>query len=125
MKKYYTREEIGGKEVIESEAKKVGVVRDMAFSMEGKVVLILDKFGKKGELEEAFLPFDKILKVGDVILIKSASDLEAPSIPGKICPNCKNRNPHNANYCIKCGITLPKEKRAKKKEQARRGLVRG
>lgn len=115
MRKYYTREEVTGKEVIESEAKKVGVVRDVAFSMEGKVALILDKFGEKGELEEAFLPFDKILKVGDVILIKSASDLEAPATPGKICPNCKTRNPHNANYCIKCGVTLEKERKAKKK----------
>jgi sporulation protein YlmC with PRC-barrel domain len=108
--KYYTREDLVGKEVIEAEAKKIGVVKDLAFSIEGKAALILDRIDEKGEIQEAILPFDKILKMGDVILVKSASDLEA-STPGRICPNCKSKNPINAKYCFKCGVTLQKKEK--------------
>ncbi|MEM2227925.1 MAG: PRC-barrel domain-containing protein [Candidatus Bathyarchaeia archaeon] len=109
--KYYTKEDVVGKEVIETEAKKVGVVKDLAFSTEGKIALILDKIDEKGEFQEALLPFDKILKIGDVILIKSVSDLEAFLTPGKVCPNCKTRNQVNAKYCVKCGVTLQKKEK--------------
>ncbi|MBS7655300.1 PRC-barrel domain-containing protein [Candidatus Bathyarchaeota archaeon] len=109
--KYYSREDVVGKEVIEAEAKKLGVVKDLAFSTEGKAALILDRVDEKGELQEAILPFDKILKIGDVILIKSASDLESSLAPGKICPNCKSKNPLNAKYCFKCGVTLQKKEK--------------
>jgi sporulation protein YlmC with PRC-barrel domain len=109
--KYYTKEDVIGKEVIETEAKKIGVVKDLAFSTEGKVALILDRVDEKGEIQEAFLPFDKILKMGDVILIKSTSDLETSSTPGRICPNCKTKNPINAKYCVKCGVTLQKKEK--------------
>ncbi|MGC8849488.1 MAG: PRC-barrel domain-containing protein [Candidatus Bathyarchaeia archaeon] len=80
MSRYYLSEEITGKEVIEeSEAKKIGVVRDIAFTMDGKVAFIVEAEDKKGEPMELFLPFDKIIRVGDVVIIKSAKDLEKPS----------------------------------------------
>ena len=77
MAKYYLSEDITGKEVIEElEAKKIGTIKDMAFTLDGKVAFIVETEGKKGELIELFLPFEKIIKVGDVVIIKSIKDLE-------------------------------------------------
>jgi len=75
--KYYLSEDITGKEVIEElEAKRIGTIKDIAFTMEGKVAFIVETESKKGEPIEVFLPFEKIIKVGDVVIIKSTKDLE-------------------------------------------------
>lgn len=106
MAKYHRREELTGKEVIEAEAKKVGVIRDLAYTPDGKLALVIERENEKGELIESFLSFDKITKIGDVVLIRSMDDLETSPSSGKICPNCKVRNLSNAKYCYKCGVTL-------------------
>ncbi|MEM3488063.1 MAG: PRC-barrel domain-containing protein [Candidatus Bathyarchaeia archaeon] len=104
--KYYRREEIVGKEIIEAEARKVGTIKDLAFTSNGKVVFVIEKAFKKG-IQEAFLPFEKIEKIGDVVLIKSAEDIEFFPVVEKICPNCKSKNAIDAKYCFKCGVTIP------------------
>jgi sporulation protein YlmC with PRC-barrel domain len=104
--KYHRREELIDKEVIESEAKRAGFIRDLAYTPEGKIALVVERETNKGELRETFLSFNKILKIGDVVLIKSADDLEVSSDSGRICPNCKERNPASAKYCHKCGVTI-------------------
>ena len=106
MAKYRRHEELTGKEVIESEAKRVGVIRDLAFTLEGKLALVVETETKSGELREAFLPFNKIIKIGDVVLIKSLDDLEVSSDSSKICPNCKEKNLATAKYCYTCGVTI-------------------
>ena len=78
--KYNLSEDIAGREVIEEgEAKKVGTVSEIAFTLDGKVAFVIEIEKDEGDLEEAFLPFDKIIKIGDVVLIKSVSDLESRS----------------------------------------------
>ncbi len=76
MVKYHLREEIIDKEVIELEAKKVGIIKDLAFTLDGELVLIVETETTKGELKETFLPFKKIIKIADVVLVKSKEDLE-------------------------------------------------
>jgi sporulation protein YlmC with PRC-barrel domain len=95
-----------GKEVIESEAKKVGVVKDLAYSLDGKVALIVEQTMDKGKIQEGFLSFDKIEKVGDVVLVKSVQDLDVVPVVERTCPNCKAKNPIDVKYCFKCGVTL-------------------
>ncbi len=106
MVKYHRREEIAGKEVIESEAKKVGIVKDLAYSLDGKVALIVEQNMEKGKIQEGFLSFDKIEKVGDVVLVKSVQDLEVVPVIERTCPNCKGKNPIDSKYCFKCGVTM-------------------
>ena len=96
MIKYYRREDVAGKEVVESEAKKVGIIRDLAFDLKGKLAFSVEVEMKTGELRESFLAFENIIKIGDIIMIKSSTDLEASPNSGKICPNCKGRNPQGA-----------------------------
>ena len=78
--KYNLSEDVSGKEVVEEgEAKKVGTISEIAFSLDGKVAFVVEMETEKGDLIEAFLPFDKIIKIGDVVLIKSIKDLETAS----------------------------------------------
>ena len=95
-----------GKEVIEADARKVGTVKDLAYSMDGKVALIVEHSLDKGKIQEGFLSFDKIEKVGDVVLVKSIQDLEVAPVVERTCPNCKAKNPVDSKYCFKCGVTM-------------------
>ncbi len=108
MVKYHRREEIVQKEVIESAAKKAGVIKDLAYTTDGKLILVVDTTSEKGDIREGFLPFEKILKIGDVVLIKSLDDLEIVPVAERVCPNCKGRNPVDSKFCFKCGVTLEK-----------------
>ena len=108
MVKYHKRDEAIGKEVIETDAKKVGVVKDLAYTSDGKVALVVDLPSEKGSVREGFLLFDKISKMKDVILIESITDLEIISISDVVCPNCKSKNPVTTKFCFKCGVTLEK-----------------
>jgi sporulation protein YlmC with PRC-barrel domain len=102
MVKYHRREELTGKELIDSNAKKVGVVRDIAYSLDGKIALIVER----SDAQEAVLAFDKIEKIGDVVFIKSVESLE---VAEKVCPNCKHKNPLGAKFCFRCGKKIPEE----------------
>lgn len=105
------REEVIGKEVVDSEAKKLGVTKDFAWSSDGRLALVIEA----GEEEELFLSFDDIEKIGDVVFVKAKSALVvAPSV---ICPVCKQKNLVEAKFCAKCGRIL--ESRDEKKERKR------
>jgi sporulation protein YlmC with PRC-barrel domain len=102
--KWHRREELNGKEVIDSAAKKVGTIKDLAWSNEGKLAIVVDT----GKEEESYLPFDQVEKVGDVVFIRASSSLE--SVPMKTCPVCKHKNLLDAKYCQRCGKTLEEKK---------------
>ena len=103
------REELVGKEIINSDAKKIGTAKDLAWTDGGQLALIIEV----NDDEEAFLPFEEIERVGDVVFVKAKSALQtAPTIT---CPVCKHRNLLEAKFCAKCGRTL--EGKEEKKEK--------
>jgi len=105
------REEVIGKEVIDSDAKKLGVTKDVAWSEDGRLALLIEL----SEEDEFFLPFEDIERIGDVVFVKAKSALmAAPSIT---CPVCKHKNLVEAKFCAKCGRTL--EVKEEKKEKRR------
>lgn len=111
MVQWRRREEVIGKEVVDSEAKKLGVTKDFAWSSDGRLALVIEL----GEEEESFLSFDDIEKIGDVVFVKAKSALVvAPSV---ICPVCKHKNLVEAKFCAKCGRVL--ENKDEKKEKKR------
>jgi sporulation protein YlmC with PRC-barrel domain len=61
--KWHHREELVGKEIIDGEAKKIGAVKDLAWSNEGKLAIVVER----GREEEYYLPFDQVEKIGDVV----------------------------------------------------------
>lgn len=106
------RDEITGKEVIDGDAKKIGVSKDLAWSNDGKLAIIVER----SDEEEVLLPFEQIERIGDVVFVKSKTALEA--IPTVICPVCRHRNPLEAKFCAKCGRTLEAKEEKKEKKRA-------
>lgn len=111
------REEVIGKEVIDGDARKLGVTKDIAWSPDGRMALVIEL----NEEDESFLSFDEIEKIGDIVFVKAKSALVvAPSIT---CPVCKHKNLVEAKFCAKCGRTL--EGKEEKKERKRSGSESG
>lgn len=110
MVQWRRREDAIGKEVIDGDARRIGLAKDLAWSNDGKMALVIELTNE----DEAFLPFDEIERIGDVIFVKAKSALE--SAPTIACPICKHRNPVEAKFCAKCGRTLEgKEEKSEKK----------
>ena len=109
MVEWKRREEVIGKDVIDADAKKLGVTKDLAWSSDGRMALVIET-----DEEEFFLSFSEIERIGDVVFVKAKSALaSAPSI---ICPVCKHKNLPEAKFCAKCGRTL--EAKERKRSQA-------
>ena len=109
MVQWRRREEVIGKDIIDSDANKIGTAKDLAWSEDGLFAVIVEG----ADEEESFLPFDNVEKVGDVIFVKAKASLT--SIPTRTCPMCKHKNPMEAMFCAKCGRTLEEtEKNGKK-----------
>jgi sporulation protein YlmC with PRC-barrel domain len=107
------REEVVGKDVVDSEARRLGVTKDFAWSSEGKLALVIES----EEEEESFLSFDDIQKIGDVVFVKAKTALVvAPSVT---CPVCRHKNLVEAKFCAKCGRLL--ESKEEKKGGKRQG----
>ncbi len=122
-KKYLSKENIVGKQVIDSNAIIIGNVKDMTYSFESKEVglAITTKTGK-----EITVSGNNISKVGDVLLLNGRIDLsetpskqstQAPISPQPIieaktsttpglCRSCNFQNDPSSRFCIKCGTKL-------------------
>ncbi len=112
MVQWRRREEVIGKEVVDGDAKKLGVTKDIAWSSDGRLAVIIES----AEEEESFLSFDEIEKIGDVVFVKGKSALvAAPSIT---CPVCKHKNLVEAKFCAKCGRALDGKENKKEKKRS-------
>ncbi len=109
MVQWKRREEVVGKEVIDADAKKLGVTKDLAWSDDGRMALVIEF----GDEDEFFLSFNEIERIGDVVFVKAKSALTAA--PSITCPVCKHKNLLEAKFCAKCGRTL--EVKEKKRSQ--------
>ena len=107
MVEWKRREEVIGKDVIDEDARKLGVTKDLAWSNDGKMALVIEA----DDEEEFFLSFSEIERIGDVVFVKARSALAAA--PSIMCPVCKHKNLPEAKFCAKCGRTL--EAREKKR----------
>ncbi len=106
------REEVVGKEVIDGDARKLGVTKDLAWSSDGRSALVIES----GDEEESFLPFGEIEKIGDIVFVKAKSALVvAPSVT---CPVCKHKNLVEAKFCAKCGRALDGKEEKKEKKHS-------
>ncbi|HXQ92016.1 MAG TPA: zinc-ribbon domain-containing protein [Nitrososphaerales archaeon] len=129
---YLKRESLVGKSVVSKNAEIIGTVSDLAVSLDGKVAIqVQRKPAPDGSnSEDMFIGPEEIQAVGDVILLKTTSDMagkgiaSAPAIPqtipspvmpppapgtsslGKSCQKCGYVNAPNAKFCIKCGTAL-------------------
>ena len=110
-KKFYKREDVIGKKIVNQDALEVGSVKDTAFDLEGKLHLIVTK---KDSEEEDFISINDIKAFGDYILLKASSpavigtnpDAAQTSIASRTCPKCGYVNSANVGFCTKCGTKL-------------------
>jgi sporulation protein YlmC with PRC-barrel domain len=63
------RKEVTGEEVINGDAMKLGVTKDLAWSSEGHLALVIES----DEEDECFLSFDDIEKISDVVVVRAKS----------------------------------------------------
>jgi sporulation protein YlmC with PRC-barrel domain len=109
QKKFYKREDIIGKKVVNQDALEVGSAKDTAFDMDGLLHLIVTK---KDSEEEDYISVKDIKAFGDYILLKGNADPNGTAqdtrqtAAGKICPNCGTVNSPKVGFCTKCGTKL-------------------
>ena len=119
--KFFKREELVGKLVINQQACIEGKIKDLALTEDGKMGLLVER----EEDIDILINLEDIEKIRDVILLKpkgavrEASTLtEATPQPaepkkqppkktsGNICPSCGHENKTAVNFCVKCGEKL-------------------
>ena len=117
-KKYLSRKDIVGKQVIDSEANILGNVKELSFDLETRDIglTITTKNGKEVNVSSRDMS-----SIGDVILLKrTLSEVETPNVvekapspppppqPAKpgLCPVCGYQNEKTAKFCIKCGAKM-------------------
>jgi sporulation protein YlmC with PRC-barrel domain len=129
---YLKRESLVGKSVVSKNAVIIGTVSDLAVSVDGKVAIQVQRKTPSDGTDTAdmFVGPDEIQAVGDVILLRTTSDMagkgmaSAPAMPsavpstvmpppppgsssqGKTCQKCGFVNAPNAKFCIRCGAAL-------------------
>ena len=127
-KKYLSRDNIVGKQVIDSSAMIIGNVKDLAFDFEKKEIALAVTTRAGGEITVAG---SDVNNVGDIVLLNKKVELPAvPSTPTPsvvvpsvavppsaakeavppqrtgLCPMCNYQNDVNSRFCIKCGAKL-------------------
>lgn len=101
-RKLIRRDELIGKDAYDFNARKVGMVTDVAFSEDAKPVLVVVKPDKTEEM----VPLDSVDRLGDIVLLKAAGSptTSAPPIRATVSSSSA---PSNGRICIKCGAVNP------------------
>ena len=92
---------IEGLVVYDENAKKIGIAKQVGIDSSQTVVLLITK----NDGSQGSVPWSKIGKVGDVILLGTVSSAEPPKQPGK-CSSCGFLNNENSKFCEECGTKL-------------------
>lgn len=115
QQEFVKREDVIDKEVFDLKGKRVGSVKDIAFTPSGKMGLVISKPDKSEEV----ISMDNISSMGDIIVLRAPAALEtpeakptAPLLAQKICPFCKHPNKPEYRYCIRCGKRFPKSRQS-------------
>jgi len=130
VKKFLLKEQIIGKQVIDSGARIVGAVQDIAFDLVSREIALTVVHNDQKKFT---VTSSDVVGVGDVILLNKVVDLAtippslkrtvtspplaektAPGtttrtvIPAKqgLCKVCSFQNDEKAKFCIKCGAKL-------------------
>jgi len=114
--RFFKREELKGKLVIDQNANIVGKMEDFTISETGKVGFLIEKDGK-----ETIVTIDQIHKINDVLLLKESSEeqdkrqeeerlqdtkTKEEIIDENKCPNCGEEIRPGIKFCVKCGTAL-------------------
>ncbi len=105
--KSFRKEEIVDKAVIDSSGKIIGKVRDLTFTLDSSITLIVVK-PDGGQLE---VPLDKVMGVSDHVIIKEDAVTPKPvpvaAAPATVvCKACGAQAKAGTQWCPNCGRSL-------------------
>jgi sporulation protein YlmC with PRC-barrel domain len=92
---------IEGLIVYDENAKKIGTAKQVGIDSSQAVVLLITK----NDGTQGSVPWSRIGKVGEVILLGNISGATSPKQPGK-CSSCGFLNNENSKFCEECGTKL-------------------
>jgi sporulation protein YlmC with PRC-barrel domain len=110
--KFVPSQKYAGIQVIDSKGAVVGNVTDVSVDFRNKALAFHVTTKARTEID---IPWDDVLSVEDVVLLKKeleiAEPTAAPTPPpavqaALICPNCGASAPSHAKFCPKCGASL-------------------
>ena len=102
--KGFRKEDITGKTVIYSSGRNTGTVKDITFTLDGVITLVVERVDG-GEVQ---IPLSKVLGVSDNVIVRdeSVSRPFGPS-PGMIvCKSCGRESPAGTLWCPSCGKSI-------------------
>jgi sporulation protein YlmC with PRC-barrel domain len=110
--KFVPSQKYNGIQVIDSKGAVVGNVKDVSVDFRNKALAFHITTKARTEID---VPWDDVLSVEDVVLLKKEVDVAEPPTPSTppptvqatlICPNCGASAPSHAKFCPKCGTGL-------------------
>jgi len=111
--KTFRKEEITEKSVIDSSGKVAGKVKDITFTLDGDITLIIERPGGS----EVPIPLSKVMGVSDHVIVREdafvvkpmvISAVAAPAATGTmlVCKSCGSQAPIGTTWCPGCGRAL-------------------
>ncbi len=109
--KFVPAQRFTGMQVIDSKGSVIGNVKDVSVDFQNRAMAFRVATKTGSELD---LPWDDVLSLEDVVLLKKELELPKPQAqPGPplvqavlICPTCGSSAPGHAKFCPKCGTSL-------------------
>ncbi len=105
----FRKEEVEGKTVIDSSGKVTGKVKDIVFSLDGNVTLIVEK----SDGVETQLPLSRVMGISEFVVTKepnsayrgkgSTGASTAGVEEAKTCKFCGAEMPQDTSWCPSCG----------------------
>jgi sporulation protein YlmC with PRC-barrel domain len=98
---------IVGMTVFDSNAKKIGTIKQIGIDTSQNLVLVIEKH----DGSELTIPWDKVNSVGEIVLLKDQNCNSSPpsnTTPtnSSLCPDCNFENKSNSKFCEQCGTKL-------------------
>jgi sporulation protein YlmC with PRC-barrel domain len=115
--KAFRKEEIANKTVIDSSGKVAGKVKDLVFTLDGAITLIVERT----DGSEVQIPLNKVMGVSDHVIVKEEAFMARPMVmaaaagPGNAAPSvgatvtcktCGSQAPAGTTWCPGCGRAL-------------------
>jgi sporulation protein YlmC with PRC-barrel domain len=101
--KAFRKEDIQGKTVIETSGKVGGKVKDVTFSLDGAITLIVIK----EDGTEHPVPLKQVVGISDHVIVRGEPMMGGASIPTAtgtpVCKFCSSELSPTSTWCPKCG----------------------
>jgi sporulation protein YlmC with PRC-barrel domain len=93
---------IVGMSIYDSNAKKIGVAKQVGISSSSQVVLIITK----NDGQDQVIEWSKIKKIGEIVLLGDEAQATNQASSGIRCAKCSFENKQGSKFCESCGNKL-------------------